>query len=41
MEVDIIEIDLKKTWDLLGQLIGDAYNEELVDNIFRNFCLGK
>ncbi len=41
MEVDIIEIDLKTTWDLLGQLIGDAYNEELVDNIFRNFCLGK
>ncbi len=41
MEVDIIEIDLKLAWNLLGELIGDAYTDELVDNIFSNFCLGK
>ena len=39
--VDLIEIDLKNAWELLGELIGDAYNDELVDNIFSNFCLGK
>ena len=41
MEVDIIEIDLKQAWNYLGELIGDAYTDELVDNIFSNFCLGK
>ena len=40
-EVDLIEIDLKAAWEILGELIGEAYNEELVDNIFSNFCLGK
>ena len=41
MPVDIIEIDLKSAWEYLGQIIGDTYQEELVDNIFSNFCLGK
>ena len=41
MSVDIIEIDLKAAWEYLGEIIGDAYGEELVDNIFKNFCLGK
>lgn len=40
-EIDLIEIDIKKAWDLLGELIGEAYEEELVNNIFSNFCLGK
>ena len=39
--VDLIEIDLRNAWELLGELIGEAYNDELVDNIFSNFCLGK
>ncbi len=39
--VDLIEIDLKNAWQILGELIGDAYTDELVDNIFSNFCLGK
>ncbi len=41
LPIDIIEIDLRDAWEYLGELIGDAYNEELVDNIFANFCLGK
>lgn len=41
MSVDIIEIDIKQAWDLLGELIGEAYSDELVDTIFSNFCLGK
>ena len=41
MSVDLIEIDLKLAWDYLGEIIGESYQDELVDNIFRNFCLGK
>ena len=41
MPVDVIEIDLKEAWEILGELIGQNYSEELVDNIFANFCLGK
>ena len=41
LPVDMIEIDLKKAWEYLGEIIGDSYQEELVDNIFQNFCLGK
>ena len=41
MSVDIIEIDLRESWELLGELIGESYQDELVDNIFKNFCLGK
>jgi len=40
-EVDMIEIDIKKIWELLGNLIGESYDEELIDNLFRRFCLGK
>lgn len=41
LEVDIIEIDLKDAWNYLGELIGESYSDELVDNIFSKFCLGK
>lgn len=39
--VDIIEIDLKNAWNYLGEIMGDSYQDELVDKIFSNFCLGK
>ena len=39
--VDIIEIDIKEAWKHLGEIIGETYSDELVDNIFKNFCLGK
>ena len=41
MPIDMIEIDLKSAWEYLGELIGDSYEGELVDNIFSKFCLGK
>ena len=41
MPIDLIEIDLKSAWEYLGEMIGDSYQDELVDNIFSNFCLGK
>ena len=41
MPIDMIEIDLKSAWEYLGEIIGDSYEGELVDNIFSKFCLGK
>lgn len=39
--IDIVEIDLKKIWDLLGDIIGENYSEELLDELFSRFCVGK
>ncbi len=41
MPIDLIEIDIKSAWQYLGELTGEFYEDELVDNIFSNFCLGK
>ncbi len=41
MPVDMIEIDIKKIWNNLGEIIGETYQEELVDQLFSQFCLGK
>ena len=40
-EVDMIEIDLKLVWERLGDIIGANYKEELIDDLFSRFCLGK
>lgn len=39
--VDIVEIDLKECFDFLGEIIGENYSEEIIDNLFKNFCVGK
>ena len=39
--VDMIEIDIKKMWTKLGEILGENYDEELIDKLFSNFCLGK
>lgn len=41
MPIDIIEIDVKELWDTLGEINGNTYKEELLDEIFSRFCLGK
>lgn len=41
MPVDMIAFDIKRTWELLGEIIGDAVHESLIDQIFSQFCLGK
>ena len=40
-EIDMIEIDLKLVWESLGDIIGANYKEELIDDLFSRFCLGK
>ena len=39
--VDIIQIDIHTAWEKLGEIIGDAVGESLIDQIFSQFCLGK
>ena len=41
LPIDMIEIDLKETFDLLGEIIGENYSEEILDHLFANFCVGK
>jgi tRNA modification GTPase len=39
--LDMAEIDLKNAWQSLGEVIGEAVAEDLIDQIFSQFCLGK
>ncbi|MDY3948418.1 MAG: tRNA uridine-5-carboxymethylaminomethyl(34) synthesis GTPase MnmE [Bacilli bacterium] len=39
--VDMIEINIRAAWDTLGEIIGATYKDELLDELFSNFCLGK
>lgn len=39
--IDMLEIDIKYIWNLLGEIIGANYEEELIDQLFSRFCLGK
>ena len=39
--VDIVELEIKSAWEILGEIIGETYTEELLDNLFSRFCLGK
>lgn len=41
MPIDIVEIDIKALWNLLGTITGDSYQDELIDKLFSKFCLGK
>ncbi|MDD3999541.1 MAG: tRNA uridine-5-carboxymethylaminomethyl(34) synthesis GTPase MnmE [Bacilli bacterium] len=39
--IDIINIDLRQSWKLLGEIIGEVHSVDIVDELFANFCLGK
>ena len=39
--VDIIEIDLRAVFDTLGEITGENYSDELLDELFKDFCVGK
>ena len=41
LPIDMLEIDLKNVWDQLGSIIGATYEEELIDQLFSQFCVGK
>lgn len=41
MPVDIAEIDITNAWNLLGEITGETYQDELITTLFSKFCLGK
>ena len=41
MPIDMIELDIKSIWEELGTINGTTYEEELLDEMFKRFCLGK
>jgi len=41
LPTDCIAIDLKAAWDALGEITGESIGEDLVDQIFSRFCIGK
>lgn len=41
LEVDMIEIDVKRLWETLGEITGEVGSDDLLNEIFSKFCLGK
>ena len=41
LPVDMIEIDLRDCFDILGEITGKTYSDEIIDNLFERFCVGK
>ncbi len=41
LPVDMVQIDITRAWELLGEVIGDNVHESLIDQLFSQFCLGK
>jgi len=39
--VDLVQIDMTTAWNLLGEITGDSYQDELLTELFSQFCLGK
>ena len=39
--IEIVEINMKDAWESLGEIVGETYKEELLDELFSRFCLGK
>lgn len=41
LPVDMVAFDIRRTWELLGEVIGDTVSDDLISQIFAQFCLGK
>lgn len=41
MPPDCIVVDLRAAWDKLGEITGDTVGEDIIDQIFTQFCIGK
>lgn len=41
LPIDMLELDIKAIWEELGKINGSSYEEELLDEMFSRFCLGK
>lgn len=41
MPIDLVQIDLQRAWQYLGEMIGKEVHEDLINQLFSQFCLGK
>ncbi|UOQ83796.1 tRNA uridine-5-carboxymethylaminomethyl(34) synthesis GTPase MnmE [Gracilibacillus salinarum] len=41
MPIDLVQIDVTRAWELLGEIVGDTVQDSLIDQLFSQFCLGK
>ena len=41
IQLDVIEINLEESYHYLCEILGKEYKEDLIDHMFKNFCLGK
>lgn len=41
MPIDLVQIDMKACWDKLGEITGESAPDELITQLFSQFCLGK
>ena len=39
--IDMVELEVKSSWNILGEIIGATYQDEFLDELFSRFCLGK
>lgn len=39
--IDLASIDIRNSWKYLGEITGDSLDEDIIDKIFSEFCLGK
>jgi len=39
--LDLVEIDLRRAWEFLGEITGETAAEDIIDQVFSRFCLGK
>ncbi len=39
--MDMVQIDLTRTWEILGEIIGESASDELIDQLFSQFCFRK
>ena len=39
--LDLIGIDVKESWDALGEITGETATETIIEEIFSKFCVGK
>lgn len=39
--MDFIEVDIKNSYDFLGEIIGETFSDDIINEVFSRFCLGK
>lgn len=39
--LDFLSIDLRSAWEALGELTGEKIGDDIVDEVFKRFCIGK